>query len=332
VSTPGTRDPLRLGVLGAGSYVASRAVYPAAAATPEVEVVAVASRSGAVPEIVADVDVGSYEAVLADPRVEAVYLPLPNGLHRPWTEAAAAAGLHVLVEKPIAGTVADAEAMRRACEDAGVLLAEAWMTPFHPALDTLLAAVRAGRVGQVRHVRSRFTFTIGPGQDANYRWDPRQGGGALRDVGVYTLAPVLALLGDHAEVVDVVRHDTDRGVDATTSLRLVGADGAVADVLVSFELPEAQVLEVVGTAGTLTVTQPHTPTPDGTRVRLATTAGAVEDLPFAGPLHGVDPYRAMLEAFAAAVRGRASWPRPVPAAIDLLRCIEQAVPLPGRAG
>lgn len=315
--------PLRLGVLGARSYVAGRAIYPAVAASDEVAVVAVAARSGPVPQEVASVDVGSYEAVLAHPDVEAVYLPLPNGLHRRWTEAAAGAGLHVLVEKPIAGTVADAEAMVAACEAAGVLLAEAWMTPFHPALSAAVAAVGDGRIGRLRHVRSRFTFTIAPGDEANHRWDPAQGGGALRDVGVYTLGPVLALLGDDAEVVDVVRHDTARGVDATTSLRLVGADGAVADVLCSFELPEAQVLEVVGTAGTLTVHQPFTPTADATRVELTTTAGAVQTLPTVG----VDPYRAMLEAFAAAVRGSAPWPRPAEEAVDLLRRVETAVPL-----
>jgi predicted dehydrogenase len=245
----------------------------------------------------------SYQAVLDDPDVEAVYIPLPNDLHRPWTERAAASGKHVLCEKPLATAPDDVAAMYAACRAADVLLAEAYMTPFHPRTAAVVDTVRSGDIGEVRSIRSEFSFTIGPEHAENYRWMPRHGGGALWDVGIYTLSPIFDLY-DKPIVRNVTSHIGSTGVDVTTSVTLA-TERAVATALCSFEMPERQLLEIRGTAGTITVDQAFTPSsdddhyvierPDRSRDRVVTG--------------GADPYRQMLEAFARACRRESPWPR-----------------------
>ncbi len=184
------------GVIGATSQVAQKAVLPAICASPTARLVAVAS------ERAVDLDTvclgaarayRSYAALLEDPDVEAVYVPLPNSLHREWVERAAAAGKHVLCEKPLAPTAADARAMARACEVAGVTLAEAYMTPFHPRARAVECLVASGRLGELRFARAVFTGILDRRDD--HRWRPEMGGGALLDVGIYCLAPLVAAAG-----------------------------------------------------------------------------------------------------------------------------------------
>ncbi len=295
-------DPLRLGVVGANSFVARAAIYPAVAATSAVEIVAAASNSTIPPEV-SGAARRSYQEVLDDPEVEAVYLPLPNHLHREWTERAAAAGKHVLCEKPLATAPHDIAAMYEACRSTGVLLAEAYMTPFHPRSRAVVDHVRSGAIGDLRSIRTEFSFTIGPEHADNYRWVPDHGGGALWDVGIYALSPIFDLL-DHPSVRSVTSQIGPSGVDVTTSVTLA-TNEAMATTLCSFEMPERQLLEIRGTSGTITVDRPFTPsTPDdhyvierldGPRDRVVTG--------------GADPYRMMLEAFARGCRGRSEWPR-----------------------
>src|SRR5699024_10151800 len=126
---------------------------------------------------------GSYEALLADPDVDAVYIPLPNHLHAPWTLAAIAAGKHVLCEKPMATTSADADRMVAAADAAGVLLMEAFMYRPHPSWVAARELVAAGRIGQLVAVQSWFScFNDDPG---NIRNVLAAGGGALYDIGCY---------------------------------------------------------------------------------------------------------------------------------------------------
>lgn len=301
--------PLRLGVLGGGSHVFAQAIVPAVEARDDVELVAVASRSGARDPRWADVAVESYQDVLD--ASEAVYIPLPNDLHRPWVEAAAAAGVHVLCEKPLAPTAADAAACAAACEQAGVLLAEAWMTPFHPVGEVVARAVADGLVGELLRVDTTFTFTIGPDAADNYRWSAAHGGGALLDLGIYTLGPVLDLLDDPRPVATAVRMRGD--VDTTFQTVLRGSGGVLATCTGSFEAPERQLLEVTGTTGRLRVERPFTPDAGTDAITLLDDDGT-RTLPVPG---ACDPYAAMLGAFVAAVRGATPWPRPAHEAVAL---------------
>ena len=191
-----------IGVIGAGSMVARLAVLPAISASTRATLAAASSLSTPPSSVWSDVSVADYQAVLDHPDVDAVYIPLPNAMHEEWTIKAAAAGKHVLCEKPIAVSVQAAERMRKACDDAGVLLAEAWMTPFDPRWAEVMRLASTGLVGAITEVRSTFTFTIGPEASDNYRWDPAQGGGALLDVGIYCLGPAVQLWGSKPSHID----------------------------------------------------------------------------------------------------------------------------------
>jgi predicted dehydrogenase len=289
-------------VIGANSFIARAAIYPAVQASQHIDIVAVASNSGAPPSV-SEVRRSSYQDVLDDPQVEAVYIPLPNHMHREWTERAAAAGKHVLCEKPLATAPDDVAAMYAACRNAEVVLAEAFMTPFHPRTRAVSEAVSDGAIGDLRSIRSEFTFTIGPEHSNNFRWQPQHGGGALWDVGIYTLTPIIEHL-DSPEVATVTSVFSGSGVDATTAVTLA-TSGATATAMCSFEMPERQLLEIRGTAGTISVPRAYTPSVDDDHYNIEHVDGSHDRI----VTGGADPYRLMLEAFAGACRGGAGWPR-----------------------
>ena len=310
---------MRFGVLGARSWIANRAVIPALLAAENCELVAVASASGAVPPRHGGLDAGGYDALLARPDVEAVYVPLPNGLHRRWVERAAAAGKHVLCEKPLGVDPADAAAMAAACDAAGVLLAEAWMTPFGARWSAVCAVAASGGLGELRHVRGEFTFPLDPAAP-NYRWDPAQGGGALLDVGIYALGTATSLWGPDPHRVHAARTTSDRGVDTTTTAWLDWGDGRTASIVVSFELPECQRLELVGTDGRIVVDGPAFTGGSAATVYDHTDRDGVTT---AVSCAGNDPYRDMVAAFADAVRRRRPWPRPAQHAVSMAELLDR---------
>lgn len=246
-----------VGVLGARSMVATRAVMPAIDAADGLHLAAVSSLGGKVDRRWRRLAVDDYGAVVGHPDVDAVYVPLPNGMHVEWVGRAAAAGRHALCEKPLAPDAAGAERMRAVCTEAGVLLAEAWMTPFHRRWSAAMSLAASGVIGDVTHQTHRFTFTIPGSASSNYRWRRDQGGGALLDVGIYTIGSACALWGPPDEIADVgIQLDDcadDGPVDASTRARLVWSDGRTADVRCSFVDDEAQRFEMVGSAGRIVV-------------------------------------------------------------------------------
>src|SRR5262249_51652508 len=156
-----------------------------------------------------------------------------NSLHREWVIRAAAAGKHVLCEKPLAPTAADARAMAEACGAARVLLAEAYVTPFHPRAVAIGALVASGRLGALRFARAAFTGVLTRVDD--HRWRREMGGGALLDLGVYCVAPLLAAAGRAPLRVDGAARLTPRGVDASFSGWLDFGEGFAAAIECSFE-------------------------------------------------------------------------------------------------
>jgi len=321
VTPTGDDHPLEIGVIGATSWVATDAVLPALAASPRIRLTAVASRDADAAVAVATRfgvthHFGDYGAVIDHPDVEAVYVPLPNGAHREWTERAAAAGKHVLCEKPLAPTAADAEVMDAACRNAGVVLMEAYMTPFHPRAQALAAMVAGGVLGRPLFARTAFTFTLN--DPDNYRWRPEQGGGALLDVGVYCLTP-LTDLGGAPEALAARQAVGPSGVDTTSAGWLDFAGGFSASFVCSFEAPEHQHLEVVGTAATVTVELPFAGGAAGNLARVRRVDGSVEEV--GGP--DGDPYLAMVEHFAAVVRGEEAPRHPPGASVRLLDLVDR---------
>ena len=316
----GEGSPVGIGVIGARSMVATRAVMPAIDVSNEARIVAVSSLGGPVPDPWASLAAGTYDDVLRHPDVDAVYIPLPNGMHREWVERAAAAGKHVLCEKPIAPTVADATAMATACDAAGVILAEAWMTPFDARWCAAMDAVRDGVVGSVLDVDSSFTFTIGPEATDNYRWSADQGGGALLDVGIYCLGPIAEVWGVDPDLIEATALWHTTGVDARTEATLSWADGREARIRCSFVDAEEQRIEIIGDLASLVIAaDAHT---GGERAReflLAGSDGRVSTT----SVTGSDPYVGMVNAFARAVRGDAPWPRTMTSTLALLTLIER---------
>ena len=307
-------------MIGATSQVAQKAVLPAIVANPGARLVAVASESAA--------DGGrgrfravrayrTYAALLDDPEVDAVYVPLPNGLHRQWVERAAAAGKHVLCEKPLAPTAADAEAMGAACAKAGVALLEAYMTPFHPRAGAIETLIASGRLGALRFARAAFTGALDRPDD--HRWRPELGGGSLLDVGIYCVAPLLAAAGRLPARVEAAASLAKSGVDASFSGWLDFGDGFTATIECSFDAPERQSLEIVGTEAAVLVDRAHTPGHEDVAFTLRHRDGRVEAM-VAG---GGDPYRGMIEHFQAVVRGEVEPRRSCADSVALLTVLER---------
>lgn len=195
---------LRWGVVGCAG-IAKRAVIPGIQNSETGEVAAIASRDAVKARQTADElnipkSYGSYEELLADDSLDAVYIPLPNHLHREWALKAAAAGKHVLCEKPMALTAAEAQEMVDVCADAGVLLAEAFMYRHHPRYAVIKQLIADGEIGDIRGIHGTFTFNNA--KDANnVRYRRAMGGGSLYDVGCYPISAARLILDAEPEAV-----------------------------------------------------------------------------------------------------------------------------------
>ena len=229
-------DPLRIGVLG-NARISATALLGPAASVPEVIVAAVAARDQSRAEAYAEqheipVAYGGYEALLADPDIDAVYNPLPNSLHGPWTLRAIAAGKHVLCEKPFASNAQEAAEVADAAAASGLVVMEAMHYRYHPLIRRLKELV--GELGPVRHIQCWTSFAIGNEDDIRYDYD--LGGGALMDGGCYAL-DCLRLLGPgEPEVVAALATEQKPGVDRAMTAFLRFPGGATAWLDVSFTL------------------------------------------------------------------------------------------------
>jgi len=236
---------------------------------------------------------GSYEALLADPEVDAVYIPLPNSLHVPWAVRAVEAGKHVLCEKPLSRDPAQVEVAFDAAERAQRVLMEAFMWRFHPQTDELVRLVRAGAVGDVRLVRASFGFG-GIGGTENVRLQTALEGGALMDVGCYCVSALRLLCGEPTRVSAEQVLGGDGGID----IRFAGVLRFARDVVGTFDcgmdVHRRHSIEVVGSEGTILVPSPWQ-TPFGTEILLTR-----EDTERIVP-ETVDPYARELDEVGAAI-------------------------------
>ncbi len=263
------RDRIRWGVLGAAK-IATRKVIPAMQRAASCEVRAIASRDpDRARETASALGLatahGSYEALLADPDIDAVYNPLPNHLHVPWTIRAADAGKHVLCEKPIA---LDAEGVRQligARERTGVRIQEAFMVRTHPQWLTAQEAVRSGRLGEVRAITGFFSY-FNDGA-ANIRNLTGCGGGGLLDIGCYLVNTARMMLErEPRRVAAVIERDPVSGVDRLTSM-ILDFGSAHALGTCSTQLVPYQRVHILGTRGRIEVQIPfNAPTDQPTRI------------------------------------------------------------------
>lgn len=318
--------PVGWGVLGASSRVAQLAMLPALAASPKARLVAVASRSGSVPRTYdAERTYPSYEELLADDDVDAVYIPLPNRLHAEWALRAADAGKHVLCEKPLACSAPEARTMAAAFDERGLLLAEAYMTPFHPRSTVLEDLLRSGQLGELRSAHTAFTGTLT--ESDNHRWRPELGGGVLLDLGIYVLAPLLVAAQRLPVEVVGAASVGPTGVDTSFSGWLDFGSGFRASVECSYEAPESQVVEVTGTDAAVLVHRAFTPGPDDTTVHLRRRDGTVEDVGW----RGADPYRGLVDHVSTVLQGGDVLRWPVARSIEVLVLVDTLRAAAGRA-
>ncbi|MGH2444744.1 MAG: Gfo/Idh/MocA family protein [Candidatus Limnocylindria bacterium] len=317
---------LRWGILSTAKIGRTK-VIPAIAVAPSCEVVAIASREPGAARDAADAlgiptAHGSYEALLADPEVEAIYIPLPNHLHAEWTIAAAVAGKHVLCEKPLALTAADAERMIEACETAGVRLMEAFMYRHHPSWVAARELVETGRIGELVAVQSWFSFFND--DPANIRNILKTGGGALYDIGSYCVNLSRMLFGSEpTRVQSAIRRDPIGGTDTVVSAMMEFGAG-VATFTASTRAEDDQRVHIHGATGRISVDIPFNIPPDRpTRIHLASggdppVAPNVETLTF----EPADPYTVEAEAFARAILEGRVVPVPPTDAVANLRVME----------
>ncbi|GAF07887.1 oxidoreductase [Paenibacillus pini JCM 16418] len=216
------RKKLRWGILSTAS-IALSAFLPGMADSTRGVVVAIASRSmDNANKVASEFDIprayGSYEELLSDPDVDAIYIPLPNHLHKEWTLKAAEAGKHVLCEKPAALHAKDAADMVEGCKKAGVIFAEAFMYRHHPKHLRLMEIIQSGELGTIQSIHGHFTYNQLEGTTDNVRYQKQMGGGAIYDVGCYPISAARMILEQEPVAVTVqARFSPDYDIDVTAS-------------------------------------------------------------------------------------------------------------------
>ena len=318
-------DPVRWGVLGTAS-IARRQVIPAMQRSTRCRVVAIASRDGGRARSVADTlglarAYGSYEALLDDAEVEAVYIPLPNHLHVPWSSRAAEAGKHVLCEKPIARTAGEARELMSVRERTGVLVGEAFMVRTHPQWLKARELVRDGRLGALRLIVGHFSYFRRDPEDVRSRIE--FGGGALLDIGCYPVTLSRWLFDEEPiAATAMLERDPDFGVDRLGAGMLRFPSGQ-ASFTFSGQLVPFQSMQLFGTRGRMHVEIPfNAPPKHPCRIYLddggSLPGGKLETL----KVPAVDQYTLQADQFSEAIRGRATVPVPLEDAIGNMMAID----------
>ena len=315
--------PVRWGILSTAG-IAAKHVVPALQAAVGHEVVAVGSRNlGRATAWATERDIatayGSYDDLLADPNVEAIYNPLPNHLHVDWSIAALEAGKHVLCEKPLGLDTTDARRLvDAAANHPELVVMEAFMYRFHPQWLAARELVRDGKNGELGTIQMFFSyFNDDP---TNVRNDATIGGGALLDIGCYPISQARFLFGQEPErVLGLIARDPTFGTDRITSAMLDFGKGRSATFTVSTQLHGHQRAQIVGTTGRIEVDIPvNSPKDRPTILTVITDDGGTEVLSF-GP---VDQYGCQADAFGAAIRSAQPAPTPLDDAIANMTVID----------
>ena len=319
-----TEETVRWGFIGAGG-IATGALGPAIVNARNARLHAVAARDVTRAQALADrfggaVAYGSYDELLGDADVDAVYISLSNDNHKPWSLAALAAGKHVLCEKPLGMNAAEVQEMTAAAEAAGRILMEASWYRWHPRTQAAELLVADGTIGGVRTVESAFTIENVPAD--NFRHEPARGGGAFYDVGCYPVsAAVWAFGGADPDRVEARIEDSATGVDFVTDATLYFAGGGTAHVYGGMDEAERQSLIITGAAGSIEFGEPALTANDTAAAELwVKTASGVERIEFPA----ADPYQLMLEAMSDAILGRPAWLLPLSQSLTIARIIDAA--------
>ncbi len=317
---------VRWGILSTADIGMSK-VTPAIQRAPNCDVVAIASRDGqraaeAAGRLGIPRSFGAYEELLSSDDIDAVYIPLPNDMHAEWTFKAAAAGKHILCEKPLAMSSSQGMEMTSACDDAGVRLQEAFMYRHHPTWVDVVRRVRSGEIGTLQAVQSAFSYFNDDPHNIRNRME--NGGGAMMDIGCYNVS--LSRLLFDAEPVgieSVVRRDPEMGIDIVSSAILEFEGGGQSSFTCSTRAEEYQRVHIFGSEGRIEVEIPFNIPPDlDTRVfvthRFVDGNASTETVVFAP----ADQYTIQAELFADAILKGQPVAVPVDDAVANMRVVE----------
>ena len=329
------QTPLTIGIIGAANI--ARQFTAAVQSSSAVTVAAVASRSAETARAFAEScgiprHYASYDALLDDAGIEAVYIPLPNHLHAEWAIKAAESGKHVLCEKPLCLGLGEAQAMFAAARENGVLLVEAYPYLFQPQTRAMLDLLEGGAIGTVRTVQAAFGFTVLK-PEGNIRMNPDVGGGALLDAGSYPLSLVRLVMGEAPLRVTAFPVWADTGVDISMMATLEYAGGRMAQISCAMNVANHRRATIMGTAGTIEteyINHPSSVVPSQLRVRR----GIANTIPFEdvqSPIGSGFLFEA--EAFAGLVRNGdvAAVERAARVSIDIAHTLE-AIAQSARSG
>jgi predicted dehydrogenase len=325
---------VRWGVVGA-ARVATERVVPAMKRCQTAEVTAIASRDlakarDAAARLGIAKTFGSYEELLADPEIDAIYIPLPNHLHAPWSIRAAESGKHVLCEKPIALSAAEAAELIRVRDRTGVKIGEAFMVRTHPRWLRARELVRSGRIGTLRAISGYFSIPLS--DRGNVRYVAEWGGGAMLDLGCYHVTLSRMLFGEEPRrAVALVDRDPQSGVDRLVSMLLDFPSGQ-GSFTCGFELVWSQKINLIGSKGRIEVDLPMA-APDSRCMRLFIDDGSnifgeaiqVEEFP------ALNQYALQADVFSRAILEDGPVPTPLEDSYLNMRAVE-AVLRSGESG
>jgi len=312
--------PVRWGVLSVSKHFSFR-IQPALKGSSTAEIAAIASRSlekaeQAAREMSIPKAYGSYEKLLADPGIDAVYIPLPNHLHAEWVKKAADAGKHILCEKPFGMNAEETRQSIAHAQARGVLVMEAFMYRFHPQWRRVRELVAIGEIGAVRAVHTFFSYSnLDP---ANIRNILEAGGGAIPDIGCYAVSSSRYVLGrEPSRVISLVARDPAFKTDVLSSAILDFGD-ARALFTVATQTHPVQRVDVIGTGGSILVHLPYNAHPDVPQeVTVAAKLGA-RTIQF--PI--VDQYSIMFDEMSRAIRAGGPVPTDPQDAVDNMKVLD----------
>jgi len=327
-------EPVRWGVLGVAK-IATEKVIPAMQRGKLSRIEAIASRDGSRARAAAEQlgipkSYGSYEELLADPTIEAIYNPLPNELHTPWTEKALEAGKHVLCEKPIALDAAEARRLIAAREASGKLVAEAFMVRFHPQWRRAREIAQSGAIGEVSAIQTLFAYRLLDPENIRNR---PPGGGGLYDIGCYAILTARFIFeAEPLRVAASLNIDPQFGTDRLVSAIVEFPGGRHLTFSAGTQLAGAQRVCIAGAAGRIEVQIPfNAPIDRPTRIVVDSGADLVGGGARAEEFAVCDQYTLQGEAFSRAVRGEAPLEFPIEDAVANMAVIDACFEA-GRSG
>jgi len=323
-SASNIETPVRWGIISTAN-IARTELIPAMQASPWCEVSAIGSRTLAGAEQCAREfgiprAYGSYEAVIEDPEIEAIYIPVPNHLHIDLALAAAAAGKHVLCEKPVAMTAQQAERLNQA--PAGIIVAEAFMVRHHPQWESLREMIRSGDHGSVRAVQVLLSINLDKPND--FRFKPELGGGSMYDLGCYaTMTTRYVYECEPERVFCALERDPANGTDSLVSAILDYGQGRHASFTVGMKMAAAQRLQVVCEKSLLDLPAPYVPSGGSPAEIIIDSHAYLDDVaPIRHSMPVANQYECEVTNFARAVRGQRELTFGINDAIRQMRVID----------